>query len=170
MQSDGHGNFDRHDPQSSHVPLHPRTAWMMCYNQTGSVQEVCRKFGISRKTFYKWLKRYKGANGDSSSLQDQSRRPHHFPNATPEPYITLLKRLREETGFGQRRLKIHLQEHYNINISERTIWKILRNSCSGQDRNESLTSRDLSFGKPIPPPTGPTNRDQALDNLQGSPF
>jgi len=112
--------------------LHPRLAWMLCYEETGSVQEVCRKFGISRKTFYKWLKRYNSSNGDSSSLTDRSRRPHRFPRATPESSVLLLKTLKEQTGYGQRRLKVYLQERYNITISERTIWKILKRLEEGR--------------------------------------
>jgi transposase len=111
---------------AQHASLTPRLAWMICYNETGSAQEVCRKFGISRKTFYKWLKRYKASNGDSQSLVDQSRRPHTFPRATPESSVMLLKRLKEQTGFGQRRLRAYLKDKYNITISERTIWKILK--------------------------------------------
>ncbi len=106
--------------------LHPRLAWMICYKETGSVQTVCKKFGISRKTFYKWLKRFNESNSDSGSLTDQSRRPHHFPRATSEAHIQLLKKLRDETGYGQRRLKMCLMERYNISLSERTIWKILK--------------------------------------------
>lgn len=106
--------------------LHPRLAWMLYYKETQSAQEVCDRFSISRKTFYKWLKRYKKTNGDANSLADRSRRPHRFPRATPESSVQLLKQLKEQTGFGQRRLKVHLQENYNINISERTIWKILK--------------------------------------------
>lgn len=106
--------------------LHPRLAWMMCYKRTGNVQTVCRKFSISRKTFYKWHKRFIASREDSSSLLDQSRRPHRFPRATPEENIHLLMRLRSETGFGQRRLRVMLQSRYNINISERTIWKIIK--------------------------------------------
>ena len=106
--------------------LHPRLAWMICYNETRSAQEVCRRFGISRKTFYKWLKRYKQSDGNSGSLMDMSRRPHAFPRATPESNVLLLKRLKEQTGYGQRRLKAYLQANYNISLSERTIWKILK--------------------------------------------
>lgn len=118
---------------TSHLSLHPRYAWMLFYEQTGNVQEVCRKFGISRKTFYKWLKRYRAANGDSVSLADQSRRPHHFPRATPESHVALLRRLKEETGFGQRRLRHYLLENHKISLSERTIWKILRESPQQQE-------------------------------------
>jgi transposase len=160
------------DTESGHVSLHPRVAWMMCYNQTGSVQEVCRKFGISRKTFYKWFKRYKSTNGDSSSLQDQSRRPHHFPNATPEAYVTLLKRVRDETGFGQRRLRVYLQQHYNIRISERTIWKILRNSGFSEVEKAIPPSTNLSFARGTTPfgDHTPGHPDDGQSPLFRNPF
>lgn len=106
--------------------LHPRLAWMMAYRETGNAQAVCARFGISRKTFYKWLKRYQQSNGDSTSLCDRSRRPHHFPRATRPEHVELLRRVREETGFGQRRLRAYLEEKYRISLSERTIWKLLK--------------------------------------------
>ena len=116
--------------------LHPRLAWMLCYNETGSAQEVCNKFGISRKTFYKWLKRYKEANGSSRSLADRSRRPHRFPRATPDAEIELLKQAKAQTGFGQRRLRVYMEQKYNISLSERTIWKILKREQEGETSAE----------------------------------
>jgi len=113
--------------------LHPRLAVMMCYRETKNVQAVCRKFGISRKTFYKWLKRFQLENGDSKSLTDRSRRPHHFPRATPEESIRILKEARDETGYGQRRLRAYLEKHYQITLSERTIWKILKREVQEQE-------------------------------------
>ncbi len=127
---------ERHDTPGDpllSLSLHPRLAWLMLYQQTRSVSEVCRRFGISRKTFYKWLKRYQSASGDSRSLVDRSRRPNRFPRATPETSIQLIKKAKEETGFGQRRLKAYLADKYNINLSERTIWKLLkRHQDSGE--------------------------------------
>ena len=114
------------------TPVQARLAWMVCFNNTGSVQEVCRRFGISKKTFYKWLKRYKDANEDSSSLLDRSRRPHHCPRSTPIPVVALLRRIKNETGYGQRRLKAYLSEYHKISLSERTIWKILKRLESQQ--------------------------------------
>jgi transposase len=115
-----------HEDQLQTGSLHPRLAWMMLYQETRSATAVCQKFGISRKTFYKWLKRYQQANGDSSSLTDRSRRPHHFPRATPQENIALLYKIRQQTGFGQRRLRAYLEQNHNIVLSERTIWKILK--------------------------------------------
>ena len=108
-------------------PLLPRLAWMVCYAETGSSQAVCEKFGVSKKTFYKWLKRYQNANGSPMSLLDHSRRPHRSPNATPRETVQLLLEARQETGFGQRRLKSYLEQKHQIVLSERTIWKLLKN-------------------------------------------
>ncbi len=112
--------------QTIGASLHPRLTWMMYYEETKSVQAVAEKFGISRKTFYKWYKRYKESQGDSTSLTDRSRRPHRCPRATPESNIQLLKHVKEETGFGQRRLRAYLEQKYHVRMSERTIWKILK--------------------------------------------
>ena len=105
--------------------LTPRLAWMLHVKESGSISKTCETFSISRKTFYKWLKRYKQSNGDSRSLVDQSRRPHTFPRATPQHIKERLFQLKDETGFGQRLLKRRLAEE-NISLSERTIWKILK--------------------------------------------
>ena len=106
--------------------IFPRLAWMNLYEESGSAKEVCRRFGISRKTFYKWLKRYQSSNHDATSLKDRSRRPHRSPRSTPEAIIGLIRRLHDETGFGQRRLRAHLLEYHRISLSERTIWKLLK--------------------------------------------
>jgi transposase len=120
--------------------LTPRLAWMMCYKETGSAQEVCRRFNISRKTFYKWLKRYKESQGDSKALGDRSRRPHHFPRATPKQDVELLKQAKAQTGYGQRRLRVYMAQKYNIMLSERTIWKILKRE---EEVPETFEARSL---------------------------
>ena len=48
-----------------------------------SVSELCRRFGVSRKTGYKWLGRYTADGGCSDGMQDRSRRPHTHPRSVP---------------------------------------------------------------------------------------
>ena len=43
-----------------------------------SVTQLCARYGISRKTGYKWLGRY--AEGGRRGLGDRSRAPHHCPH------------------------------------------------------------------------------------------
>lgn len=52
--------------------------------------ELCRRYGISRTTGYKWLKRH--SESGLEGLQEKSRRPHHSPNRTsPEIEAAILK-------------------------------------------------------------------------------
>jgi transposase-like protein len=46
---------------------------------TGNVAATCRYYGISRQTFYKWLRRYEELG--EAGLRDGSKRPLHSPNA-----------------------------------------------------------------------------------------
>src|SRR2546426_7103919 len=48
-----------------------------------SVAEMCRRFGGSRKTGYKWLRRFYAEGGDAGALRDRSRRPHSNVHAVP---------------------------------------------------------------------------------------
>ena len=61
--------------------------------------EPCRRFGISRKTGYKLISRYK-AFGEGGVL-DLSRAPHHYPNATPTMTAErIVKAKRERPTWG----------------------------------------------------------------------
>lgn len=48
-----------------------------------SVAELCRRFGISRKTGHKWLCRHRAGDGEEAALEDRSRRPRTSPTAVP---------------------------------------------------------------------------------------
>jgi len=47
-----------------------------------SFSALCRYFGVSRPTGYKWLERFESAGEDA--LEDQSKVPFHQPRAMPE--------------------------------------------------------------------------------------
>lgn len=55
--------------------------------------ELCRKYGVSRKTGYKWLDRYDGEG--PSGLLDRSRRPQTCPHRTDEDIEAALIQLRQ---------------------------------------------------------------------------
>jgi putative transposase len=56
------------------------------------VAELARRYGISRKTAYKWIDRYEAAG--PAGLIDQSRRPAHSPQATSVTIVAALLELR----------------------------------------------------------------------------
>jgi transposase len=60
------------------------------YLKHGNGTETAIRYKISRKTLYKWLKRY---DGTWQSLVERSRRPHRFPRAHTPEEIRQIRRL-----------------------------------------------------------------------------
>ncbi len=64
-------------------PMNERARFVIsCNQQVYSMTELCERFGVSRKTGYKWLDRYErdGLEG----LLDRCRAPYSCPHRTPE--------------------------------------------------------------------------------------
>lgn len=73
-----------------------------------TMADLCRYFGISRKTGYKIVKRF-GRYG-SSGLEDRSRAPHHHPNAVSELIEQAVIAARQRhPRWGPKKLKVWLQ-------------------------------------------------------------
>jgi transposase InsO family protein len=89
------------------------------------VSIICKRYSISRKSYYKWKKRYKekGIEG----LLDASRRPHNirYRKVTSEVEETILD-LRLTKRFGCNRIKFRLKRTIGLSLSTRTIYKILK--------------------------------------------
>ncbi len=58
------------------------------------MSEVCRSFGISRKTGYKIFNRYKEEGLEA--LTDRSRRPVRYANQLPEPVEAMIVRCKKD--------------------------------------------------------------------------
>ena len=69
--------------------------------------ELCRRFGVSRKTCYKWLKRFKA--GGREALADRSRRPRRSPRLIPQAVAEAVIALRVETTWCGRKLRRRLE-------------------------------------------------------------
>ncbi len=68
-----------------------------------SKSELAERFGVSRKTAHKWIKRYK--EHGQSGLQEQSRRPHSCPWQTDEAIVEELIELKQKhPGWGPAKL------------------------------------------------------------------
>ena len=69
-----------------------------------AMTEVCREFGISRKTGYKIFQRYKDSGVEA--LSDRSRRPVRYANQLPSQIESLIVTLkREKPHWGARKLR-----------------------------------------------------------------
>ena len=79
------------------------------------MSELCRKYGITRPTAYKWLARYREEGVDG--LIETSRRPHHSPNRIEANEVELILQTREKFPcWGGRTLRQYLinEGHQNL--------------------------------------------------------
>jgi len=106
--------------------IRKRLAWILMYEKTGNVSYVCRYFGISRKTFYKWLKRYQRSGNKPESLLDRSTRPKKSPKETKPKIKKLIKSLRKRTNFGPDRLSLFMLIDHRKSVSRSTIYAIIK--------------------------------------------
>lgn len=90
----------------------------------GSMSDLCRQYGITRKTGYKWLHRYRQV-GSVADLGEHSRRPHSSPNRTPESIEERVEAIRVETGWGGRKIQCLLARE-GIYLSRSTVDRILK--------------------------------------------
>jgi putative transposase len=58
-----------------------------------TVTQLAEHFGISRKTVYKWLRRF--ADEGASGMSERSRAPHRCPRATPDEVALAVVRAKE---------------------------------------------------------------------------
>lgn len=85
------------------------------YSENHTVTETAIRFRVSRKTVYKWLKRY---DGTLNSLEDRSHRPHNIPRAHSEQELKLIRRLAKKYKWTDLILVYQeLKERYNYNKS-----------------------------------------------------
>jgi transposase InsO family protein len=80
----------------------------LALNEDANRRELCRRYGISAKTAYKWLARY--CEGDVRSLQDRSRRPALSPLRTADELEAEVVALRKQhPAWGGRKLSKRLK-------------------------------------------------------------
>jgi transposase InsO family protein len=81
----------------------------LAQHENANLAELCRRFGLSRQTGYKWLKRYQ--SGGNAALADLSRRPHSCPHRTADALTRQLLELRaQHPAWGPRKLQRRLQD------------------------------------------------------------
>jgi putative transposase len=87
-------------------------------------RELCRRFGISPQSGYKWLRRWSAGETD---LRDQSRRPRHSPNQTGSDMEQRLLELRDaHPAWGARKLAARLRRDSITPPAASTVHAILR--------------------------------------------
>jgi transposase InsO family protein len=77
-----------------------------------SITELCRRFGISRKTGYKLLDRYE--SDGAAALRDRSRAPHRHPNQTAPTLEGAILRVRKrQPTWGSKKILAVLEREWD---------------------------------------------------------
>jgi transposase InsO family protein len=107
-----------------------------------NVAALCRRFGISRKTGYKWLSRFREAG--EVGLGDRSRRPHRFRVRTrPEMERHVLAVRRKHPSWGGRKISACLKRAEVTEVpAPSTITAILQ-------RHGQIASEESAKRKPL---------------------
>src|ERR1700691_4874999 len=101
----------------------------LALQERSNVSDLCRRFGISRKTGYKWLRR---GEAEGACLSDRSRRPNESPQRTAGAVEGKIVSLRgEHPAWGARKLRRRLRDMGEEGLpAHSTITQILRrNGC-----------------------------------------
>jgi transposase InsO family protein len=104
-----------------------RKEFVMLALQPGSNKRLlCRRYGISSRTGYKWIKRYE-EQGEAGLLEG-SKRPKHSPRKTSAAVEQAVLHKREETGWGGRKIAkvLEREEEFESVPHPNTITDILR--------------------------------------------
>jgi transposase InsO family protein len=103
-----------------------RLAVLVESERTGeTVAEICRRYGISRQTYYRYRKRYlaQGLEG----LEDRDRTPHRCPAQIDPELETAICRLRtDHPRWGARRIRAELSRAGTAPPAISTIHQVLR--------------------------------------------
>ena len=107
-------------------------------SQSHTVSELCRLFGISRKTGYKWIKR--GLEQGVDHLQDQSKRAKTSPIKTSEAVEKAIIRVRKKyPDWGGRKIKRVLENKGATRLpAVSTITEILRRNGLLEEKQRNV--------------------------------
>lgn len=110
--------------------------------------ELCRRYGISRQTGYKWLDRFE-AEGEFG-LADRSRAPRQSPQAMSETVAAQVIALRHQhPRWGPRKLRAYLEQHASEEHWPATssIGELLRRQGLAQSRPKRV--RTPRYSEPL---------------------
>lgn len=109
-------------------PMDEKVLFIADYlRQLYTFTELCGRYEISRKTGYKWIKRYR--QQDLQGLAEQSRRPQQSPQRTPYRIRKAIVELRQRgcMVLGPKKIRALLEQRFPDQPipSKTTIYKIL---------------------------------------------
>ena len=142
-------------PWSETSPMDQKLLFIAdCARELFPIADLCRRYGISRKTGYKWIDRFQEQGPEG--LSERSRRPHHVARSTPPEIIEQIKEARgRHPNWGAKKLlAILARRHPEISWPPRsTVCDILKRH--GLIPPQRRRRRIGHPGRPLTPMTKP---------------
>lgn len=123
---------------------------MLAQVEGANIAELCRRFGISRKTGYKWIHRFSEQGDDG--LQDRPRRPLQSPDRTPPDIEHMVLSVRDEhPAWGGRKIHARMRNlGQSVIPAPSTITGILRRHGRLDEAEASKHKAWTRFEHPSP--------------------
>lgn len=122
-----------------------RLGWFRKAEELGSVSAACKFYGLPRRTYYYWNKRWLENGKQLTGLYDLPRTPKSHPKDADEETVSLVMQLRWGKGYGEDVLAHILSRDYGISISGHGVGNILKRAGELEERKKKVrTSRRLS--------------------------
>lgn len=137
-------------PWSTRDTMSLREEFVALAQQEGvNRRALCRRFGISPQTGYKWLARFH--QGGTEALQERSRRPRSTPVRTADPLEQAVVTLRRQhPAWGGRKISRRLQDLGHAALAPSTVTAILhRHQLISPDASQAATAWQR-FEHPVP--------------------
>jgi transposase len=96
------------------------------YVKDNGAEKALAEFNIPRSTYYKWKKAF-DKEGEKGLMRKHPVAFKH-PNKIKEEIIAKVLSLRRDYQLGSWRIKWYLERYHNIQISESSVTRILKNS------------------------------------------
>ena len=136
--------------QAAARAVRQRLKWIAAHREIGDAGAVCRRFGISRPTLRKWLRRF-DADGESG-LNELSRRPHSSPGKKASADVEqLILALRRERRLGVKRIRAELRRLHDVQLSAPVIHKVLvRHTVNVLPYRKRVRHKPKRYSRPVP--------------------
>ena len=132
-----------------------RLAWFRKAEELGSVSAACSYYGIPRRTYYYWYKRWVSEDKALTSLYELPRTPKSHKADLAEETVSLIVQLRLGLGYGEAKLAVVLERDYGLRISRHGVGNVLRRAGLTEPRpRKRRVQRRLSDYPYIPGEVG----------------
>lgn len=122
-----------------------RLGWFRKAEELCSVSAACAFYGLPRRTYYYWHKRWLESGQQLTSLYDLSRTPKTHPDDADGETVSLVVQLRLGLGYGEDALSHILKRDYGLTVSHHGVGNILKRAGLLEKRKKKVrTSRRLS--------------------------